>query len=52
MTDKWTWLGHRNLCGIQYGEPCACPCSKPDCPGVDRCQDRDCPVLELFNTTD
>jgi len=43
-----TWLGHRDLCPSQWGAPCDCPCSKPICPGVDRCQDPECPVLQLF----
>jgi hypothetical protein len=52
MADGWTWLGHRDLCEIQWGLPCTCRCTAPDCPGVDRCQVPVCPVLELFNTTD
>lgn len=30
MTDPW--LGHRDLCGVQWGAACTCPC--PSC-GVD-----------------
>lgn len=53
MTTAWTWLGHRDWCPLQWKEwPCDCPCSKPTCPGIDRCQDPECPVLDLFNTTD
>lgn len=32
------WLGHRDLCPLQWGEPCTCPCTAPACPGVDRCK--------------
>lgn len=33
-----TWIGHRDLCPLQWGEPCTCPCTAPACPGVDRCK--------------
>jgi hypothetical protein len=40
------WLGHRDLCPTQWGEPCNCRCEEPDCPGVDGCRYPDClPVL-------
>jgi hypothetical protein len=39
------WLGHRDLCPSQSGLPCDCPCGDIACPGVDRCQDPDCPLV-------
>lgn len=41
------WLGHRDLCPLQWGEPCDCPCSADACPGVDRCTG-DCALAKSF----
>jgi len=50
MPEPRVWLGHRDLCPSVCGLPCDCPCSHPDCPGVDRCQNPECPVVALFRT--
>lgn len=47
-----SWLGHRDLCPLQWGQPCECSCSKPTCVGVDRCHDPECPVAALFESTE
>lgn len=36
------WIGHRDLCPIQWGGVCDCPCSSIACPGVDRCRATQC----------
>lgn len=42
------WLGHRDLCPLQWNLPCDCPCADVACPGVDRCQDPDCSLAKSF----
>lgn len=33
------WLGHHDLCPLQWGGECTCKCSDNACPGVDVCLD-------------
>lgn len=37
------WLGHRDLCELQWSLPCSCRCEDVACPGLDACTDPDCP---------
>jgi hypothetical protein len=47
VTDEW--LGHRDLCPLQWGRPCTCPCAAAGCPGIDRCKGG-CPLSKAFTT--
>lgn len=47
LYDGRQWLGHRDLCEIQWGQPCTCRCTDQRCPGLSDC---DCPLAAYFKT--